>query len=83
VRRKCVRAGPWLRTGTPLVLTDTHPAPNSNVTVSPGTAGTYGIGPILFDAPGTWTVRFHLFATCSDLAVDSPAGQVAFYVDVP
>jgi hypothetical protein len=64
-------------------LSGTHPAPNTSQAVTPGAAGTYSIGPIQFDAPGRWTVRFHLFETCADVAADSPAGHAAFYVDVP
>jgi hypothetical protein len=64
-------------------LNETHPAPNSDQITTPGAEGTYTIGPVLFDAPGTWTVRFHLFETCSDVAAESPHGQAAFYVEVP
>ena len=64
-------------------LNDTHPAPPTNEVVTPGAAGTYTIGPIQFDAPGKWTVRFHLFELCSDVTDDSPHGHAAFYVDVP
>jgi hypothetical protein len=45
--------------------------------------GTYAIGPIRFDTPGRWTVRWHLFATCTLAAPESPRSQVAFFVDVP
>lgn len=64
-------------------LSDTHPAPNSHQTTSEGSSCTYTIGPILFDAPGKWTVRFHFHAECADLLPDSPHGHAAFYVDVP
>ena len=64
-------------------LSATHPAPNSNQTVTAEGSGVYSIGPILFDAPGRWTVRFHLFEQCSDVASDSPHGHAAFYVEVP
>jgi len=78
--------------GTPLAgaspdaevfLSETHPAPNSGQKSSEGPAGTYQIGPIRFDAPGRWTVRFHLFETCADESEESPHGHVAFYVSVP
>jgi hypothetical protein len=45
--------------------------------------GTYKIGPVRFDMPGQWTVRFHMYEGCSDLADDSPHGHVAFFVNVP
>jgi hypothetical protein len=64
-------------------LNSTHPAPPTNELVTPGAAGTYSIGPIQFDAPGKWTVRFHLFELCADVRADSPHGHAAFYVDVP
>ncbi len=78
--------------GTPLVgagpetevyLDDVHPAPNSHPKTSEKSPGTYEIGPIRFDKPGKWTVRFHLFEECVDLTEDSPHGHVAFFVDVP
>jgi hypothetical protein len=64
-------------------LNDIHPAPNSNQTTKETTAGTYAIGPVRFDASGRWTVKFHIYETCSDILEDSPHGHVAFYVDVP
>jgi len=45
--------------------------------------GVYKIGPVRFDAPGTWTVRFHLYEECSDTQDDSPHGHAAFFVKVP
>lgn len=57
------------------------PAPkNPSTEIAPGI---YQVGPIKFDAPGTWTVRFHLFEECSDSQEDSPHGHAAFYVQVP
>jgi hypothetical protein len=66
-------------------LTEIHPAPNSNVTTKevPAGSGTYQVGPIVFDAPGLWTVRFHFYEECSDEPEDSPHGHIAFFVDVP
>ena len=64
-------------------LSATHPAPNSAQVVTALPDGSYTLGPILFDAPGKWTVRFHLDELCSDVAPDSPHGHAAFYVDVP
>jgi hypothetical protein len=64
-------------------LNSMHPAPNTNQTAVEGPAGTYKVGPIRFDAPGRWTVRFHFFENCVDLLPTSPHGHAAFYVDVP
>jgi hypothetical protein len=64
-------------------LSDTHPAPNSNQTVVESPPGTYKVGPIHFDAPGMWTVRFHFYETCSDVPEDSPHGHAAFFVNAP
>jgi hypothetical protein len=66
-------------------LTEIHPAPNSAVTTKevPAGSGVYKVGPIVFDAPGLWTVRFHMYEECSDAPEDSPHGHVAFFVDVP
>jgi hypothetical protein len=63
-------------------LTDTHPAaPPPEASESP--PGTYKVGPIKFDAPGDWTVRFHFFEDCDDAPADSPHGHAAFFVRVP
>jgi hypothetical protein len=43
--------------------------------------GTY-TGPIYFDKPGAWTVRFHFNENCNDVA-GSPHGHAAFHVTVP
>ena len=64
-------------------LADTHPAPNSGQLTKEGAQGTYEIGPVRFDAPGTWTVRFHLFESCEDGLKASPHGHAAFYINVP
>ena len=64
-------------------LSDTHPAPNTNQHATESAGGTYQIGPVRFDAPGRWTVRFHIHGECADTAPDSPHGHVAFFVDVP
>jgi hypothetical protein len=63
-------------------LNDTHPAPNSDQKGPETSPGTYADGPIRFDAPGRWTVRFHFHEECND-APTSPHGHAAFYVDVP
>ena len=64
-------------------LNDTHPAPNSGRKTTEGPAGTYTMGPIRFDAPGQWTVRFHLHEECTDVEESSPHGHAAFFIAVP
>jgi hypothetical protein len=64
-------------------LSDTHPAPNSGSSTTESPPGTYTVGPILFDASGMWTVRFHFFENCTDALPDSPHGHAAFYINVP
>jgi hypothetical protein len=66
-------------------LSPIHPAPNSGTktTETPAGSGVYTVGPIVFDAPGLWTVRFHMYEMCSDAPADSPHGHAAFYIDVP
>lgn len=58
------------------------PAPNSNVMTTENSAGTYQIGPVVFNASGQWTVRFHFFEGCNDTPT-SPHGHAAFYLNVP
>ena len=60
-----------------------HGAPAPATPSSEIAPGVYKVGPIRFDAPGTWTVRFHLFEECSDDSDDSPHGHAAFFVNVP
>jgi hypothetical protein len=63
-------------------LTETHPAaPPPAATESAG--GNYKVGPITFDSPGDWTVRFHFYEQCNDAPEDSPHGHAAFFVHVP
>ncbi len=64
-------------------LSDQHEAPPTNQSAVESPPGTYKVGPIQFDAPGAWTVRFHLHEDCKDLVDDSPHGHAAFYVNVP
>ncbi len=64
-------------------LNDTHPAPNTNQKTTEQSGGTYVVGPVQFDAPGQWTVRFHLHDNCSDEPADSPHGHAAFFIGVP
>ncbi|MEO8875710.1 MAG: hypothetical protein ABI461_08995, partial [Polyangiaceae bacterium] len=61
----------------------THPSPSvANLIESPAGSGTY-VGKIVFDAPGNWTVRFHIHEECADVLEDSPHGHAAFRVAVP
>jgi hypothetical protein len=60
-----------------------HISPSNNIKAPEAPAGTYAIGPIVFDKSGRWVVRFHFFESCSDVPDDSPHGHVAFYIDVP
>jgi hypothetical protein len=65
-------------------LSDTHPAPNASQQVTTEVdAGVYMIGPVTFDKPGTWTVRFHFNEECFDVSPNSPHGHAAFFVNVP
>ena len=64
-------------------LTETHVAPGlGQIEAHETEAGTYTLGPIDFDEPGRWTIRFHLFELMCDTPT-SPHGHAAFYVDVP
>jgi hypothetical protein len=64
-------------------LTLTHGAPAPRAPAPEIAPGVYRVGPIRFDAPGKWTVRFHLYEECDDTPEDSPHGHAAFYVAVP
>jgi hypothetical protein len=71
-------------------LSSTHPGPNidgrppaGDQQVVEGPPGTYTVGPVQFDAPGDWTVRFHFNEFCCDVAADSPHGHAAFSITVP
>lgn len=63
-------------------LNDTHPAPNTPVATNETAPGTYTIGPVRFDAAGSWNVRFHFHDECND-SESSPHGHAAFFVKVP
>jgi hypothetical protein len=63
-------------------LTVTHPGLVSNQSSQETAGGNYSIGPVQFNAPGEWTVRFHFFATGCDLPT-SAHGHAAFFVNVP
>lgn len=73
-----------------ICLSDTHASPavdgrppNGDQQVVEGPPGTYTIGPVVFDEPGTWTVRFHFNEFCCDVTNDSPHGHAAFFFTVP
>lgn len=66
-----------------LASNETHISPSNNFTAPETSPGVYTIGPVQFDMPGLWVVRFHYFHECSDIPEDSPHGHVAFYVNVP
>jgi len=74
---------PVAKTSLEVFLNEMHPAPNSGQKSTENPAGTYKIGPIHFDAPGQWTIRFHIYEECSELLETSPHGHVAFYISVP
>jgi hypothetical protein len=63
-------------------LGDTHVAPNTGMTIE-AMPGVYNIGPVVFDRPGRWTVRYHIHEDCTDVSDSSPHGHAAFFVDVP
>ncbi len=60
-----------------------HLGPDANMSFveDPPGSGTYK-GPVTFDRPGVWTVRFHFFENCSDWPT-APHGHVAFHITVP
>jgi hypothetical protein len=60
-----------------------HPSPSIPGAAVENPPGTYEIGPIVFDAPGRWLVRFHFYESCYDLSPESPHGHAAFWIDVP
>jgi hypothetical protein len=56
------------------------PVPFASVENPPGT---YRMGPVVFDRPGGWVVRFHFFGDCEDSVETTPHGHAAFFVTVP
>jgi hypothetical protein len=62
----------------------THPGPNtgSHLVETPAGSGTF-VGPVQFNTPGNWTLRFHIHEECADTFSDSPHGHAAFHVTVP
>jgi len=62
---------------------ENHVPPTTNPPVTEGSPGVYTVGPVVFDRPGTWTVRFHFYENCLDLSEDSPHGHAAYFLNVP
>jgi hypothetical protein len=60
-----------------------HPIPNVPKQAVEDPPGTYTIGPVVFDRPGNWVVRFHFYGNCLDALQTSPHGHAAFFVSVP
>jgi len=59
-----------------------HESPSTFEILGEAPPGTY-TGRIIFDKPGQWTVRFHLFENCADVVPNSPHGHAAFHLTVP
>jgi hypothetical protein len=58
------------------------PAQNLSAKITQVMDGQFSAGPIKFDHPGRWVVRFHLYEQCVD-SETSPHGHIAFFIDVP
>ncbi|HVU51127.1 MAG TPA: FixH family protein [Polyangia bacterium] len=65
------------------VFIGNHPTPTVDIPTKELGGGKYQVGPVVFDEPGQWTVRFHFYETCSDAPEDSPHGHAAFFIQVP
>jgi len=65
------------------VFMGNHPTPTVDIPTKELGGGKYQVGPVVFDTPGRWTVRFHFYETCSDAPEDSPHGHAAFFIQVP
>ncbi len=68
---------------TETFLDSATPAPDAPTQTTETGGGNYDIGPIKFDKPGKWTVRFHFYGDCTDGSEESQHGHAAFYVTVP
>jgi YtkA-like len=64
-------------------LSKSHPAPETTSKTTETKPGTYTMGPVRFDASGKWTLKFHFYEACYDIAESSPHGHVSFFFDVP
>ncbi|HEY3252936.1 MAG TPA: hypothetical protein VGJ91_03275 [Polyangiaceae bacterium] len=58
------------------------PVQNANADFKETAPGVFEAGPLRFDQPGRWVVRFHFYEQCND-GEGSPHGHVAFFVDIP
>lgn len=58
------------------------PSQNNKPKFEQVSPGVYSVGPLRFDQPGRWVVRFHFYEQCLD-GEGSPHGHVAFFVEVP
>jgi hypothetical protein len=65
-------------------MDSTHPSPTMlpYLTETSATSGVY-TGVVAFDAPGEWTIRFHIQEQCDDICDDSPHGHAAFHLTIP
>jgi hypothetical protein len=61
--------------------TSTYLGPLRAMDFVEGMPGTYS-GPVQFDRPGVWTVRFHFYEKCTDWPT-APHGHAAFHITVP
>jgi hypothetical protein len=66
-----------------VVLDCDHPIPNLPPDSPELSPGTYLVGPVIFDKPGRWVLRFHFYETCEDNLPTSPHGHAAFWIQVP
>jgi hypothetical protein len=66
----------------PCDLAHFSPAQNGSAKFEETSPGVYTGGPLRFDQPGRWVVRFHFYEQCLD-GEGSPHGHIAFFVDVP
>ena len=57
------------------------PAQNFSAKITALGSGMFTVGPVKFDQPGRWVVRFHWYEQCLDQE-SSPHGHVAFFIDV-
>jgi hypothetical protein len=64
-------------------LNDQFSAPPTDPKTKETAPGVYDIGPLQFDMPGMWLIRFHVYHTCLDLVETSPHGHAAFWLNVP
>jgi hypothetical protein len=76
-------AAPYIEAVQSCMYPVANPTPPAITMTTEGPAGTYKIGPIVFNRPGGWVVRFHFYGSCADALETSPHGHAAFFVTVP